>query len=132
MDLPNGARLPIRHWENNIGRAPSSDIVLNYPTVSRSHAVLIRSDDGSWSITGIGSKGGLIINGRPVEGQCPIYSGDIISLAGMELALLSTDVEQEQEWEEMTGRKEPRMKPGLCSFMWLYFFVYVRAAVHGL
>lgn len=121
VDLPNGARLPIRHWENTIGRSPSSDIVLNYPTVSRSHAVLIRSDDGSWSITDIGSKGGLAINARTVEGQSPVYPGDIINLAGVELALLSTDMEPEQELEETRYRKENRMKPGLSLFLLTVF-----------
>ena len=43
--LRNGVRLPITHWENIIGRAPSCDVQLEYPSVSRQHAALIREED---------------------------------------------------------------------------------------
>lgn len=42
LSLPNGADEPLTHWENIIGRSGFSDVVLNYPTVSRQHAALIR------------------------------------------------------------------------------------------
>lgn len=60
--LRNGVRLPITHWENIIGRAPSCDVQLEYPSVSRQHAALIREDDGSWTIYDLGSKGGIKVN----------------------------------------------------------------------
>ncbi|MDD4715638.1 MAG: FtsW/RodA/SpoVE family cell cycle protein [Oscillospiraceae bacterium] len=116
IDLPNGARLPISHWENTIGRSPSSDIVLNYPTVSRSHAVLVRADDGSWTITDVGSKGGIVVNKRPVEGKSPVYPGDIISLAGVEIALLPIEVEQEQQEDDESSLRKPG-KPGRVLFL---------------
>ena len=53
--MPDGNQLPITHWENIIGRGRGCDIVVDFPTVSRSHAVLTRFDDGSWSVTDIGS-----------------------------------------------------------------------------
>ena len=40
--LPGGIMLPINHWENLIGRAKGADILINYPSVSRNHAVLVR------------------------------------------------------------------------------------------
>lgn len=40
----------ISHWENLIGRSRSADICLPYQTVSRVHAVLIRSPKGVWRI----------------------------------------------------------------------------------
>ena len=54
--LPGGIMLPINHWENLIGRAKGADILINYPSVSRNHAVLVREDDGSWTITDLRSK----------------------------------------------------------------------------
>ena len=45
--LPDGKKLPITHWENVIGRSKRCDIVVDFPTVSRNHAVLTRYDDGS-------------------------------------------------------------------------------------
>ena len=45
-----GDRIPVTHWENLLGRGRGSDVLLEYPTISRTHAVLTRYDDGSWSI----------------------------------------------------------------------------------
>ena len=40
--LPDGKKLPITHWENVVGRSKRCDIVVDFPTVSRNHAVLTR------------------------------------------------------------------------------------------
>ena len=56
LAMANGVRLPITHWENIIGRAPSCDVQIEYPSVSRQHAALIREDDGSWTVYDLGSK----------------------------------------------------------------------------
>ena len=50
LRLSDDRRLPVTHWENVIGRSKRSDVVIDFPTVSRSHAVLTRYDDGSWTI----------------------------------------------------------------------------------
>ena len=62
-----GKKLPVTHWENIIGRHKRSDIVIDFPTVSRSHAVLTRYDDGSWTITDADSKDGVFVNGKRVK-----------------------------------------------------------------
>ena len=53
--MPNGDKLPVTHWENVVGRSKRCDIVVDFPTVSRNHAVLTRYDDGSWTVTDTGS-----------------------------------------------------------------------------
>ena len=58
LALPGGGSIPICHWENILGRAPLADIRLDFPTVSRQHAVLVRNESGAWQITDLGSKGG--------------------------------------------------------------------------
>ena len=45
LTLPNGAQEPLTHWENILGRGGNSDVILNYPVVSRQHAALIRQAD---------------------------------------------------------------------------------------
>lgn len=40
-----GNQIRITHWESVIGRNKHSDIVIDLPTISRSHAVLTRYDD---------------------------------------------------------------------------------------
>ena len=43
----DGAALPVSHWESIIGRSPSSDIVIDMPSVSKLHASLQRDGDGT-------------------------------------------------------------------------------------
>lgn len=40
VTLSNGARYELYHWENVIGRARRADIRVNFPSVSRTHAIL--------------------------------------------------------------------------------------------
>ena len=62
LTLGNGVRLPLTHWENIIGRAAACDVQLEYPSVSRQHAALIRENDGSWTVYDLNSKGGIKVN----------------------------------------------------------------------
>ena len=67
LTLGNGVRLPLTHWENIIGRAAACDVQLEYPSVSRQHAALIRENDGSWTVYDLNSKGGIKVNDLPVD-----------------------------------------------------------------
>lgn len=40
LNMTDGSQIPITHWENVIGRSKSSDVTIDFPTVSRNHAVL--------------------------------------------------------------------------------------------
>ena len=42
LTTPDGAHIPVTHWESLIGRGAGCDVQLGYPTVSRTHAVLTR------------------------------------------------------------------------------------------
>ena len=92
---PNGDRVPLTHWENIIGRSPSCDVRIDFPTVSRNHAVLTRYDDGSWSITDAGSKAGTLVNGKPVEIHA-LKSHDVINIGGVKLTLQPITERQEK------------------------------------
>ncbi|MGE5544485.1 MAG: FHA domain-containing protein, partial [Bacillota bacterium] len=50
LEVPGSLRIPLTHWENSLGRSKLSDIVVNLPFVSRSHAVLTYGKD-TWKIT---------------------------------------------------------------------------------
>ncbi len=82
--MENGDRLPITHWESVLGKGKRCDVVLNYPEVSRNHAVLIRYDDGSWTISDAESKTGISVNGESVD-VCEIVSGDTIRIGGAQM-----------------------------------------------
>ena len=84
--LPNGDKLPVTHWENVVGRSKRCDIVVDFPTVSRNHAVLTRYDDGSWTVTDTGSKDGVRVNGEEIY-ICALDPTDVITIGGLDMRL---------------------------------------------
>ncbi len=93
--LESGKRLPITHWENVIGRSKRSDIVVDFPTVSRNHAVLTRYDDGSWTVRDVDSKSGILVNGNPVS-FVELLPEDVLSIGGIQMQLQPISKKQEQ------------------------------------
>lgn len=91
-------KIPVLCWENSIGRGKSSDIVINDPTVSRSHCVLLRRKEG-WFVSDIGSKSGTLVNSEPFEGRCPVYIDDRIKVGSTTLQL-----RRGEEYDEDIGR----------------------------
>ena len=94
LNMSDGAQIPITHWENVLGRSKSCDVTINFPTVSRNHAVLTRYDDGSWTIMDAGSKGGTFVNDRPVE-ICALRPTDRINIGGVQMQLQPITARQE-------------------------------------
>ena len=117
---PDGNRLQITHWESLLGRSKGCDVVLQYPTISRSHAVLTRYDDGSWSISDIGSKGGILVNGEPVE-MAAVDFGDVISLGGVEFALEPITKYQEQVQASVRTRAGGQIRPAFTLLLLTMF-----------
>ncbi|MBQ7340677.1 MAG: FtsW/RodA/SpoVE family cell cycle protein [Oscillospiraceae bacterium] len=95
--LSGGKKLPITHWENVIGRSKRSDIVIEVPTVSRTHGVLTRYDDGSWTIADRDSSGGILVNGKKIKHIRALQNEDIISIGGVEMTLQPISKKQEQK-----------------------------------
>lgn len=67
----------------NIGRKLDNHIVLNDPRISRNHAQ-IRMVEGQYILLDLNSTGGTMVNGRKVS-KSVLYSGDSISLAGLDI-----------------------------------------------
>ena len=120
LSLPNGASIPLTHWENIIGRRGSVDVRLNYPSISRQHAALCRGEDEQWTIYDLGSKGGTTVNGRAVEESAPVKMGDTITLGGVPLVFLPQTVEERVELDEK--RRAERPAAIWPSFLWLTLF----------
>ena len=120
LSLPNGTPILLTHWENIIGRGKTSDVYLNYPSISRQHAALCRGEDEDWTIYDLGSKGGTLVNGKIVEHSAPVKLGDTISLGGVPLIFLPQTVAEREELEEKRRAERPAaMWP---SFLWLTVF----------
>lgn len=74
---------PLKCDEILIGRHASADIRLPDLSVSRYHAILTVSE-GIWTITDIGSKSGVFVNGNLVK-QRVLYENDVINLGNRRL-----------------------------------------------
>lgn len=96
LSLPNGERMALTHWENILGRAGSADVTLNYPSISRNHAALIRSSDGSWAVHDLGSTGGTKVGKLPVDGVAAVSEGETIWLGGVPVVLLAVSAGEKQ------------------------------------
>jgi len=107
LKLPNGTLFDLNSWENVIGRAKTSDVYMEYPTISRNHAALIRDDKGNWRIYNVDSKTGVVVNGKKIENDdgIPVQSGDKIELGGVELVFIAAD--NTDEYEQAVSRTQP-------------------------
>ncbi len=78
-----GARYLLDHDEITVGRDPSSDILLDDSTVSRTHAVF-RRINGNYSVIDAGSLNGTYVNRQRVDSQ-ELKNGDEIILGKFRL-----------------------------------------------
>ncbi len=98
--LEEGKRLPITHWESVIGRSKRSDIVINDAAVSRTHGVLTRYDDGSWTIADSDSSDGILVNGKRIRIR-PLTPEDVISIGGVQMRLEPITKKQEHRLSQL-------------------------------
>ena len=92
LKMPDGTFMPLTHWENLIGRAKASDVVINFPSVSRNHAVMTRKNENNWVITDLNSKSGITVNGRKINNTALLKYGDEINIGGVKLTLCKEDL----------------------------------------
>ena len=127
LNLSDGTKLPITHWENVIGRHKKNDIVIDFPTVSRVHGVLTRYDDGSWTISDADSSGGILVNDAPVS-ICAITPEDKISMGGVEMTLQPITRRQEQKLAQLRTKASSGLS-SLCNVLMLTLFQLLTALV---
>lgn len=95
LDLPDGSRVPLRHWECTVGSARASDVSLDSASVEGTQLVLIRDEFGNWMAYDIGRNSGAEINGVfiPEEGAS-LEDGDLISIGKAELRFFNLTEEE--------------------------------------
>jgi hypothetical protein len=77
--LMGGKRLVVGPAGVTMGRSRQSDVMVDDPNVSRTHAE-IRPRGGSWVLSDLGSTNGSRLNGRRLEGPEVLKPGDEIEL----------------------------------------------------
>ena len=75
----NGRRIIVPGRRGVIGRSDESDCVLPDPNISRRHAELRQTGDGSWEIVDLNSTNGVKVNGRRVSAT-RLRDGDEVTL----------------------------------------------------
>jgi hypothetical protein len=74
-----GKRIIVGSGGATLGRSRQSDVVVDDPNVSRTHAEL-RPRGGSWVLTDLGSTNGSSVNGRRIDAPTVVKPGDEIEL----------------------------------------------------
>lgn len=75
----NGETLQIDRDQIVIGRAGSSDVVVDYPDISRQHASILKTDDG-YLLKDLRSTNGTYLNNERVLAEVLLHPGDEIRL----------------------------------------------------
>lgn len=82
-------RTPIQPVPFRVGRAPSLDLVLPSPHVSKSHAE-IYSDGEALRVRDLGSRNGTFLNRQPVA-DAALHRGDVLHFGDLEFRIASED-----------------------------------------
>jgi len=98
----------------SIGRSTDCDVVLPSASVSRQHAKL-EAHNSMFSITDLGSRNGVEVNGVRIEQQSPeaISPGDHILVADYVLMIMEADVNDEESTKGQgptTGRRRELLR----------------------
>lgn len=91
ISLANGDAFELSSRDTSIGRHKNCDIVLNYPTVSRQHAVIVCSKKG-WYIASAKNSADVLVNGKKIEKKAFLNSGDKITIGSVALAFKNEQV----------------------------------------
>lgn len=126
-DERTGENIPVLCWENSIGRSRSCDIVLQDPTVSRNHCVLLRRE-GGWYVTDSGSKSGTMVNDEMAGTRTKVCIDDQIKV-GSSLFTLCRGEEFEGEikhsWFFSRASKRPFVSAPLLLILVNLFHTFM-------
>ena len=117
LSMIGGVKYDLHHWENVIGRAKNCDVCVNFPSVSRNHAVLSRNDKGLWQIYPLNTKSGVLINGERHTEATAVQSGDTIAVGGVELFFTACDDAAQVELDQQ--RTTPGSIVSRAGTLWL-------------
>jgi len=128
MDTVKGKAkvIPLQHWEILLGRAKAADVSIPDKSISRIHAVMVRSDDGHWRVFDTFSKGGVKVNAKKVNGKgTSVHSGDTVSLSGHDLVFEEISAAKKAQIESKRVKVGRNVSPGLTLFGLTVFQLFI-------
>lgn len=132
VNKSTGESKPVLYWENSLGRSKSSDIMIDDPTVSRDHAVLLRRKEG-WFVNDVGSKSGTFVNGNLTEGRTALRVDDVIKMGKSEYIIKRTDdvIVDDRSWFFNRPKNKASIKPSMLMLLIsvFLFFLAVEASL---
>jgi hypothetical protein len=93
--MDSGSVRALHHGETVLGRSLGATMSIDEPSISRSHARIVRTEAGGHVLEDLGSKNGTFVKGRAVN-RAPLRSGDPIQL-GPDLLLRFALVDEREE-----------------------------------
>jgi serine phosphatase RsbU (regulator of sigma subunit) len=111
----NQREIEISHTPFTLGRQSDNDLVLLDNRISRSHARILKDDEG-YLLEDVGSRHGTFVNGEKIEAVHRLKTGDKISLGVTDSYALSFGVEEAvlpQLLEKFEKASEQRTAPQL-------------------
>jgi FHA domain-containing protein/zinc ribbon family protein len=82
--------IPVPEGWTRIGRSITADIRLDDPTVSRRHALIVKTDSDELRVLDDRSLNGLFVNGEQVDWS-PLDDGDELAIGRYRLHVIDTD-----------------------------------------
>jgi pSer/pThr/pTyr-binding forkhead associated (FHA) protein len=73
--------------EVTLGRSPECDFALNDQNISRRHALIKRTWNG-FTVQDLGSKNGVLVNGKRADGPANIKDGDELQIGSIKLTFI--------------------------------------------
>lgn len=95
-----------------IGRAPDCDFAIQDQNASRRHCLIKRTWHG-FSAQDLGSKNGVLVNGRRIDGAAELRDGDELQVGGVKM----TFIDPPSRLLEQLGEKEDRETADLSAQM---------------
>lgn len=121
----DGAALPVSHWESIIGRSPSSDIVIDMPSVSKLHASLQRDGDGGWTLSDLRSREGTYINGDEIDILEPVEDGDTVEFGDAVMTFREIDAAERAALERRRTAPGRFVGPGVTLLILSLFQAFL-------
>jgi sigma-B regulation protein RsbU (phosphoserine phosphatase) len=116
QDILRNEKIPLHGTLTIVGRDVTCDIVIDAPTVSSRHFMILNRN-GQYSVEDLGSMNGTFVNGHSLTRRIRLFSGDRITLVGLSL-IFQDDAEAAVAVSSRRGEEtqDPNINiPGTCT-----------------